>query len=357
MSMKTVLIFFSAIVLLGYAGHSQSRQQLLKLLGRMPEKPALQIDTLEKTRLEKGWRYKIRYLAEDTNVLFHTPKDYIPAYLFIPDAPKGNKVPAIVAIHQDGPRYFLGKSEPAGLGGDADQHYGLELFERGYVVICPDRFYHAERRRIPHPDSLSDYGNLSDLANMHWAGQLLMEGRTSAGKEVYDLRRTLDVLCKADIVDTARIGAIGHSAGGYALAYFMFADKRIKAGVSSCGVFELMDWYDEQGVRKRYSDNAIPGLAGVGRTSDYIGYIAPRPFLMTRGLYEWGAGSDKEKLESTKHVEMTRLLEAEAGRYYKAKKAEHHFKTIYFDENVGNHSFPPLVKEQVYEWLDKYLKK
>jgi hypothetical protein len=36
--------------------------------------------------------------------------------------------------------------------------------------------------------------------------------------------------------------------------------------------------------------------------------------------------------------------------------ADKKLKTICFDENGGGHSFPPKVKEEVYKWLDSYLK-
>ena len=51
-----------------------------------------------KVKLEKGWRYKLKYLAEDSNKLFHTPEDYIYAYLFVPTIVSNKKIPAIIAI-------------------------------------------------------------------------------------------------------------------------------------------------------------------------------------------------------------------------------------------------------------------
>ena len=358
--MKQILLFLSisfSTILSSEATFGQTKQKLLAILGSMPKKPALHVDTLEKTRLDKGWRYRIKFLAEDSNKILHTPKDYIYAYLFIPDVRSNKKLPAIVAIHQDGNHNYIGYRETAGIAGDADQHYGLELFNRGYIVVCPDRFLHAERRRIAQPDTLADVFEQADIAEQHWVAQLQLMNRSFIGKEVYDLMLTTDVLCKTPNIDTSRIGAVGHSAGGNILPYFMFADKRIKAGASSCGVFEMVDWFAEDAIRKRNGLSVLPGLATAGRTSDYMGFIAPRPFLMTRGMSEWGDGNDKQKLDSKRHVEGTRLLDAEAGKYYKSLRVNKNLRTIYFDENGGGHSFPPKVKEEVYEWLDSYLKK
>jgi dienelactone hydrolase len=299
---KLTIFFLLATYCLTRPLLAQKEQQLKSVLGTMPPKPPLKIDTLEKLKIDKGWRYRIKFLAEDSNKIFKSPKDYIYAYVFVPDESKYKKLPGIIAIHQDGSHNYLGYLETAGFGGDADQHYGLELFKRGYIVICPDRFLHAERRRIAKPDTLADVFEQADIAEQHWVGQLQLMNRNFIGKEVYDLILTTDVLCKIPNLDKNRIGAIGHSAGGYVLAYFMFADKRIKAGASSCGVFELVDWFAEDAIRKRNVLSVIPGLAAVGRTSDYIGLIAPRPFLITRGLNEWGSSDDKQKLDSKRHV-------------------------------------------------------
>ena len=122
------------------------RPHLQSLLGYFPTPPPLEVETLETVKLEQGHRHKIKFLSEPAGTVFDTLPDYISAYLFVPFHEDGEKLPAIVAIHQDGPQTSIGKLETAGIKGDSQQFCGKELFERGYVVICPDRFYHAERR-------------------------------------------------------------------------------------------------------------------------------------------------------------------------------------------------------------------
>lgn len=245
-----------------------NEKTLLGILGDLPAPPALRTETLDSARLSAGWRYKIQYVVEATDPLFDRPEDRVRAFLFVPDHKPGERLPAIVAIHQDGPNTHLGKMEPAGLGGDADQHFGLELFQRGYVVICPDRFGHAERRRIPNAETTGSE-MMRDLGLwLKWAGQLILSGRTEIGKEVYDLMRAVDVRYAFDFVDQARIGAIGHSAGGNILPYFMFVDKRVEVGVSSCGFFELLQFFNDKNRSFTNSVFALPGLAKVGRSAD-----------------------------------------------------------------------------------------
>lgn len=362
--LHTMKIFFACLAFVFlWIGHCSGqnftkarKKQLLSLLGNMPDPPLLKIDTLEATPLENGWRYKIEYLVEKADAVMEEPEDRIRAYLFIPAHRPSEKLPAIIAIHQDGPRAHVGKAEPAGLGGDKDQHYGYELFKRGYVVICPDRFYHAERRRIP-PNDTASINIQRDISLLgHRAGQLLIKGQNTTGKEVYDLMRATDVLYALPNVDTKRIGAIGHSAGGNILIYFMFADQRIKAGISSCGFFDPIRFFSEKAPRRRMANGALPGLAKVGKGADYLAFIAPRPVLLTRGLWEWG-NYDEYTAYSQDHVQETKEMVHYAQQNYTAHKASGALDAIYFDEEGGNHAFPPKVKEQAYQWLDKYLKK
>jgi dienelactone hydrolase len=331
------------------------KQALLAVLGHMPATPPVTYKVLETAQLPEGKRYKIEYLSEYADSTFHTPEDRIRAYLFIPTHGRRTKLPAIVAIHQDGPNFHLGKLEPAGLAGDKDQHYGYELFKRGYVVICPDRFYHAERRRIPATDTTRiDPKRDFELLN-HWSGQLLQKGRCTIGKEVYDLIVTTNILASLPEVDTSRIGAIGHSAGGFALVAFMFADKRIKAGVSSCGFFELNNFYSEKAPKRRPAAIAIPNLTSIGRSADFLAFVAPRSVLLTRGLWEWGQDAEGKPF-SLQHAEETKEMVRYAQPNYLHYQAGDNLKAIYFDEDGGNHAFPPKVKEQAYQWLDAKLK-
>ena len=326
--------------------------KLLELLGEFPAPPSLAIDTLETTQLENGIRYKIEYTAEKEDTLFNRPIDRIRAYLFVPEHKKDEKLPAIVAIHQDGNRSDLGKLEPAGLGGSPDQFYGVELFKRGYVVICPDRFPHAERRRLENvnPQMPPMMQNISLW--QRWAGQMILTGRTYFGKEVYDLMRAVDVLSSFDFIDKEKIGSIGHSAAGNILVYFMFVDKRIKVGVSSCGFFDLINYYNDKESNFANSVFAIPNLALIGRSTDYLAYIAPRPFLLTRGLWEHGKENEIEKKLSDEHVAKTKEIENYVRERYQELNANEKLQTIYFE---GAHEFPVEVREKGYNFIDKYL--
>lgn len=330
-------------------------EALLLVLGDMPPRPQAVFKTLETVKLDTGTRYKIEYLSEPANPTFHAPTDLVRAYLFVPNHKDGEKLPAVIAIHQDGPQSHIGKSEPAGLAGDKNLYYGLELYQRGYVVLCPDRFGHAERRRVAPNDMTSIDPERDNQLFNHRVGQLLLSGRNNFGKEVYDLVIATDIIGSLDYVDPKKLGAIGHSAGGNALVYFMFADSRIRAGISSCGLFDLIRFFDENAPKRRMAAIAVPNFANVAISADYLAQIAPRPILLTRGLWEWGTEGAEAQF-SREHVQETKDMVAHAHETYVRRGASANLEAIYFDEAGGNHDFPAQVRRQCYEWLENQLK-
>lgn len=350
--MKAII---SLILLLSFSHQlsavTPSNELLMSLLGEMPERQPLQIDTLEQTTLNNGTRYKIRYFIEPGNPTFDTPDDWGYAYLFIPDQ-VGKKHPAIVAMHQDDIYLHIGKSETAGLMGDSTMYYGKELFDRGYIVICPDRFYHADRRKI-----CQDWGDLSEndyerdfFSQQKRCGVLLAEGRNAWGKEAYDFSRAVDVLVSLPEVDTDNIGAIGHSAGANVLSYCMFYESRVKVAVANCGTSEVNSYLNYNRPGAVPASIALPESAKYGvNTHDYVAAIAPRALFISRGAHEWGNGrpdpSDKKFAEELETFKQSYISNGGTD-----------ITTIIFEENNGRHSFPPGVKEQAFQWLDKHLK-
>lgn len=329
-------------------------EELRELLGQMPERKPLQIDTLERVKLEDGMRYKIRYFIEPGNPALGTPDDWGYAYLFIPKTNKKGKTPAIVAIHQDDVNFHIGKAEPAGIMGDSTMYYGKELFERGYVVICPDRYYHVDRRK-----TCQDWGDLSQIdpeRDMYsWLkrnGVLLSEGRNCWGKEAYDLSRAVDVLVSLPEVDADKIGAIGHSAGANVMSFFVFFDSRVKASVANCGTSEINSYWEYNRPGGVFGSLAMPNSVRFGvDTHDFIGKIAPRAYFIIQGAHQWGDGSPDPNDKVTENE-----LEIFKNSYLEENEGNK-IETLLFEENGGRHSFPIGVKEQAYSWLDSHLKK
>ena len=56
---------------------------------------------------------------------------------------------------------------------------------------------------------------------------------------------------------------------------------------------------------------AVPNFANVAISADYLAQIAPRPILLTRGLWEWGTEGAEAQF-SREHVQETKDMVAHA---------------------------------------------
>ncbi len=334
-------------------GREAERATLLELLGDMPERPELKTEWLETVEIDGGVRYKIKYLSEEAEPVLGAPQDWVYAYLFVPEHRPGDKLPAMIAIHQDDVYFHLGKDEVAGLAGKESMQYGLHLFERGYVVLCPDRYYHAERRNFDKSPWFEfdepDYSRDMALFDNH-VGMMMLLGRSHYSKEAYDLSRAVDLLYTLSYVDTDRIGAIGHSAGGVAVGHGMFYDERIALAVSSCGVYDVTRVFSYSTPSPFPALMSLPGLVKEGySTADFIKHIYPRSLIMTRGASEWGKGDENSQL----FVDEVNGFAAA----YNSGRNEGDVTVIVFEEEDGQHDFPPGVREEVYTLIDQRLKR
>ncbi|PKO22703.1 MAG: hypothetical protein CVU38_08085 [Chloroflexi bacterium HGW-Chloroflexi-1] len=327
---------------------SPSLEGFLALLGEFPQKTPLNARVLSEHSLDGITRRLIDYSTERD--------ERVQAYLLLPNGNLERK-PAVLAIHQDGERrpYEYGGSEPAGVAGDRELQYGLELCLRGYVVICPDRFPFGSRSlaKSKHKETFAQfrvstsYGGrdvdlTEDLYRGCVANRLLVEGRTALGKELYELQRAVDYLCSLPEVDNNRIGAIGHSAGGFLSALLMYIDSRIKVGCASSGTF-LVRWVYGQDYLKPIngfgSMLVVPGLTQWGDMDDVLAGLAPRPFLETHGDFTQEMVDEKSR---------------KARERYRESGVPERYESVVYDAKA--HVFRKDMRERAYEWFDHWLK-
>ena len=228
------------------------------VMGPLPDaskRVPLDVLVLEEAELAKVTRKKVTYAAEKD--------DRVPAYLFVPKDLKG-KAPAMLCLHQT---TGIGKGEPAGLGGDPNLHYALELAERGYVTLAPD------------------YPNFGD-----YKLDAYRRGYASATmKGIWNHMRAVDLLESWPGVDPDRIGCIGHSLGGHNTLFLAAFDERIKVAVTSCG-FNSFPKYHGGNLGGWSHGGYMPRIASVyGRDARKIPFdftevlaaLAPRPCFVS----------------------------------------------------------------------------
>ncbi|MFZ5893156.1 MAG: hypothetical protein ACOY0T_19005 [Myxococcota bacterium] len=81
------------------------------------------------------------------SVSYEVAGERIPAFLLEPVNQR--REVAVVALHQHNSQWHIGKSEVAGLRGDALQAFGPELARAGVAVLAPDALGFESRCRLP----------------------------------------------------------------------------------------------------------------------------------------------------------------------------------------------------------------
>jgi dipeptidyl aminopeptidase/acylaminoacyl peptidase len=284
----------------------------------------LDIKVLAEERGKGFIRRSIEYTSETDAKTGRAER--VPAVLFLPAGLKpGEKRPGVLALH---PTSKLGKSEITG-DGKPNRQYGLELAERGYVVLCPD-----------YP-SFGDYTK-DFAASAHPSGT--MQG-------IVNHRRGVDLLISLPETDAGHIGAIGHSLGGHNALFVAAFDDRIKAVVTSCGwnVFadyykgDLTGWSSPRYMPRIKSEYDLSPAKMPFDFHELIATIAPRPVLTISPLHD-----------ANFPVEGVRKAVPPIRAVYRLLGAENAFEVEHPD---CPHDFPPDMRERAYRFLDQQLGK
>ncbi|HOX37135.1 MAG TPA: dienelactone hydrolase family protein [Candidatus Brocadiia bacterium] len=271
------------------------------------------VRVLEETREEKYVRRKITFASE--------PGDRVTAWVLIPHG-AGAGAPGALCLHQT---VSIGKDEPVGLGGKPNLRYASELAERGYVAIAPDYPNYGEYKCDPYA--------------LGYASATM--------KGIWNHMRAVDVLQSLPEVAKDKIVCIGHSLGGHNSIFISVFDERIKAVVSSCGFNSFARYYG--GDLTGWSHNGyMPRIAGAYEKNpqkmpfdftELVGALAPRRFF-----------TNSPTRDANFEVSGVRDCIAAAAPVYKLFGADGHLVAVHPD---AEHDFPPEIRKQAYEFLDR----
>jgi dienelactone hydrolase len=302
------------------------------LMGRWPEPARLEAHVEERVDLDDVVCERISYNVE--------PGERVPAYLFLPgDLRPGERCAAVFAHHQHAGQFHLGKSEVAGLAGNPEQAYALELARRGYVVLAPDAICFEER---------SPYNGNVDTPLQPAAGRdyelfeltkRLLHGSCLQTKMVWDMQRGLDYLESRPEVNPASLGCIGHSLGGQQTLFLAALDERVRAAVSSCG-FASMKTVLRDGITHNLGAY-VPGWLAHGDVGDLLAEVAPRAFLALNGA--------ADRIFPIDGLHDSYAVARKA--YAAAGCAERLAVGVY----PGGHGFTDEMRSRAYAWLDRWL--
>lgn len=294
---------------------------------RMTSLPEMDVQYIDSLSTNTYTRYTISFTPAKTETVV--------AYLYIPQKKTVRKFPAILALHPTGES---GKQIVDGQGPRENRAYAKELAARGYVVIAPD--YPGFGDQKAYDFSLDRYSS-------------------GTMKAVFDNIRCLDLLQTRGDVDPGRIGVIGHSLGGHNAIFTAAFDQRIKAVVSSCGWTLLNYYYAGKAVTEKYGGTLGPWAQELYMPllrekydldtakipfdfDEVIATIAPRGFF-----------SNSPKADGNFNVEGVRVGMDRILAVYKWWNAKENLEVVY---PQATHDFPPEIRRQAYEFLDKHLK-
>ena len=300
------------------------RKQILEgmqlAMGKLPDRNDLvdlDVKIISKTIGEGYIRQTITFASE--------PGDRIPALLYIPANIQKDKIlPAILALHPTGP---LGKLIVAGEGPLDNRQYGLELAQRGYVVLCPD-----------YP-SFGDYDYDFDK-DQYVSGTM---------KGIFNHMRCVDLLESLEYVDPEKIGVIGHSLGGHNAMFVGVFDQRLKVIVSSCGWTPFHDYYKGD-IKGWTSPRYMPRLKDIYQLDpdlvpfdfyEVVAALAPRSFFSNSPLND-----------SNFSVEGVKKGISESMKIYSLLESKEKLQVQYPD---CQHDFPKELRQEAYDFIDAAL--
>jgi len=305
------------------------RRRMELVMGPLPgadRRVPLDVEMAPPERTDHYLRRKVWYTPE--------PGDRVPAWLLVPhDATPQSPAAAMLCLHQTN---NVGKDEPAGLGGLPNLHYAHELAERGFVCLVPDYPSFGEYRYdFQSPDRGYASGSM---------------------KAVWNNLRGVDLLESLPEVDAARIGVMGHSLGGHNAIFTAAFDDRLVAVVSSCGFTPFPEYYGGD-VKGWTSDRYMPRIrATYDLAADRIPFDFPE---VIAGLAPRGFFSNSPVGDDNFAVAGVRRAFAEALPIHRLFDGEHGVadaaeRLVLVTPDCG-HDFPPEVRTQAYEWLERRL--
>lgn len=321
----------------------EARRVLLQCMENIQPAPTAYDMTVVATEQRDGY--------EARKIMFNV-SDWcrIPAYLLVPDGP--GPFPAIVALHDHGAHFTIGKEKmvrPFGVSdevlADADHwsvicydslYAGDFLAANGYVVLSIDALFWGERGRREGPN----YDGQQALA-----ANFLQMGSSWGGFINIDDVRSAEFLASLPFVDAGRVGCLGFSMGAYRSWMMAAMSDVISASASICWMNTteyLMSMTNNQAKGGSAYSMLVPGLR---RYMDYphVAAIAcPKPTLFFNGA--------KDKLFPVDGV--NDAYDYMAG-VWESQGAADNFVSRIWDEK---HFFRRDMQQEVLEFFDKHLK-
>ncbi len=303
--------------------------RFIRSLGRVPAPPPAAAPDI-------GRRFEMEGIAFERWRIRGARGD-IPAYFLLgKDAP--SPAPVMIALHPHGRQFEVGKSLVAGLVGDGSRAYGLAAAREGFAVLSPD-LPCFEDHRPSLARRKANYALQGEAYERLLAMTALVQGSSLQAWFLSDLEACLNTLELDSRADAGRASALGHSLGGQEVIYGMLYDRRLRAGISSCG-FSLVRLLVERSISHNLA-LYLPGMLPYLDFDRLVPDLAPQPLYVIAG-----------RRDPIYPVDGVEAIERQAREAYRALGAGDQVHFHYFD---GPHDLPPDALAAALAWLKRRL--
>jgi cephalosporin-C deacetylase-like acetyl esterase len=291
----------------------QRRQRFMEMMGLdgLPPRDQGPPLNVKVTGVVERPKYRIEKLYYES-----VPKLYVTANLYIPNSLSA-KAPAVL--------YVCGHSDKQ------KTHYGphaRRFAELGFVCLLVETIEGEENHGTHHGQYQKGF--------FHWHSR----GYTSAGIEMLNGMRGVDLLVARPEVDAKRIGVTGVSGGGSYSWWVPAGDERVKISAPVCGTSTLASHLHDHTL-----DSNCDCMWWLNTCQwdlvDVAALIAPRPMLI--------GDSDHDV-----HFALRGITEVH-------RQVKQLYTVLGVPENVsfvvapGAHSYHPLSRTTVFSWFLKHL--
>lgn len=301
------------------ARQAQVRAKILELLGGLPNYDG-PLNARVTGRIDRP-----RYTIE--KVIFESlPQFYVSANLYVPK--ESGKHPGVLRP--------MGHWEE---GKVREQVMDANLAMKGFVVLTYDPIGQGERQQAY--DSRKEVSVIGGSTDQHFqaGAQSILAGENFARYRIWDAKRALDYLVSRPEVDADKLGVTGCSGGGTLTTYISALDPRVKVAAPAC---YTNTWHYLFPGPIGDSEQSFPFFVSSGLdVADYMEMFAPKPWLVVSTV------GDFFPIDGVRHAYQ------EAQDWYRIFNAENKIGWVV---GPGPHGLPLEVREDIYEWMIRWLK-
>lgn len=305
------------------ARQKEIRSKYLQLLGDFPEKTPLNAEVVSTIDTEDGYSIeKLHYQS--------VPNHHVTANFYIPNGDE--KHPAVL---------FMCGHYPTAKVWEDYQNLSIMLAKNGIASMIVDPICQYERYQALDAD-----GDLLELGKSGTSEQSKLDqglvncGSSITAMQVWDNHRGVDYLySRTDVIDTARIGALGHSGGGAQASYQLAYDQRLKVGCVTNYLANERTMFTVTRPQTASQNLFYEGAMGIDQP-DYVELFAPKPYLII--------GTD----DGLFPLDATRATYQEAQQFYDKLGASDALSLFETEGTV--HDYIQVKREATVQWFKRW---